>query len=284
MSRLLRINHVEIGTKCPLLLIAGPCVVESESQTLAVARGLASICNDLDVSLIFKASFDKANRTHIHSFRGPGLPEGLRVLERVKTELDLLVTTDIHSPEQAARVSGVVDLLQIPAFLCRQTDLLVAAGATGRPVNIKKGQFLSPWDMKHAVEKVRSAGDGGVILTERGAVHGYGDLVVDFRSMQVFHSLGAPACFDATHSLQQPGGAVTGGKRDYFFTLASAAIGAGADAIFAEVHADPQSARSDSATQMPLSGVYSWLRALRDLRRAALVVRESVEVGSDQGR
>jgi 2-dehydro-3-deoxyphosphooctonate aldolase (KDO 8-P synthase) len=245
-----------------LALIAGPCAIEDEETTLAAARGLHEVTRALGVPWIFKASFDKANRTSGSSFRGVGIEEGLRVLARLKAELGCPVTTDVHEPAQAERVAEVVDLLQVPAFLCRQTDLLVACGRTGRAVNIKKGQFLAPLDMGHALDKVRQAGASGVLLTERGTSFGYHDLVVDYRGLVWMRSLGVPIVFDATHSTQRPSahGDRSGGDHTLAMALGSAAVAVGVDAIFAEVHPDPARARSDADTQLPLAGFTPVLR------------------------
>jgi 2-dehydro-3-deoxyphosphooctonate aldolase (KDO 8-P synthase) len=252
-----------------LVVIAGPCVIESAQQTLDLAETLKSACARVGLPFVFKASFDKANRTSGAAFRGPGLVEGLEVLADVRRRIGVPVTTDIHHPEQAAPVAEVVDLIQIPAFLCRQTDLLIAAGASGIPVNIKKGQFLAPWDMAPVVEKVRSAGRGGVMLTERGTSFGHNDLVVDFRGLAHMAALGVPVCFDATHSTQKPGAAgdATGGEREMAPMLARAAVGAGVDAVFLEVHPDPERARSDAATQQDVQGIGATLRQLAELDR-----------------
>ena len=252
-----------------LVVIAGPCVIESGERTLLIAEGLKEVCAGLGLPLVFKASFDKANRTSVGAFRGPGLDDGLTVLTHIRRELNLCLTTDIHEPSQAAQVAQVVDLIQIPAFLCRQTDLLTAAGRTGLPVNIKKGQFQAPWDMGSAVEKVRSAGDGGVMLTERGTSFGYNNLVVDMRSLAHMASLGVPVCFDATHSTQLPGanGTGSGGDRRMSPVLARSAAGAGIQAIFLEVHDSPDEARSDASTQVPLSEVALLLEKVAAIHR-----------------
>jgi 2-dehydro-3-deoxyphosphooctonate aldolase (KDO 8-P synthase) len=237
-----------------LALIAGPCVIESEELTAEIARRLAGLCGEAGVPFVFKASFDKANRTSIESYRGPGLEEGLEILGRIKAEVGCPVLTDIHLPEQAEPAAAVLDALQIPAFLCRQTDLLVAAGETGKPVNIKKAQFLAPWDLRPAIEKVASTGNRDVLLTERGASFGYNNLVSDPRSIPILAALGCPVVFDATHSTQLPGGQGTasGGRREMAPVLARAAVAAGADALFLEVHPDPERGRSDAATMLPL--------------------------------
>jgi 2-dehydro-3-deoxyphosphooctonate aldolase (KDO 8-P synthase) len=251
-------------------LIAGPCVIESESLCLHVAREVQAICTRLGIPYIFKASFDKANRTSLRSFRGPGLEEGLRVLAEVKRQTGLPLTTDIHEPWQAERVAAVVDLLQIPAFLCRQTDLLVAAARTGKPVNVKKGQFMAPWDMRHVVEKLRESGASGILLTERGVSFGYNTLVVDFTSLPQMRALGVPVVFDATHSVQLPGGAGarSGGRREFIPHLVRAAVAVGIDALFMEVHPDPDNGLSDPATMFPLSELEALLKQVIAIRQA----------------
>jgi len=242
---------IRLGGGAPLPLIAGPCVIESEERTLEAARRLAAMARRLDVPLIFKASFDKANRSSIGSFRGPGLEEGLRVLRAVKQATGLALTTDVHEPQQCAPVAEVCDLLQIPAFLCRQTDLVVAAAETGRAVNVKKGQFVAPEDMARVAEKAASRGNRNVAVTERGYAFGYHNLVVDMRAFAMLHDAGLAVIFDVTHSLQLPGGgATTGGDRRFAEPLARAAVAAGADGLFVEVHPDPANALSDPATQL----------------------------------
>ncbi len=266
-----RIGRVHIGGGGPLALIAGPCVIEDEEFTVRLAARLARLARSRRIPLVFKASFDKANRTSVDSFRGPGLDRGLRILARVRRETGLPVTTDVHESGQAASVAQVADLLQIPAFLARQTDLLAAAARTGRPVNVKKGQFMAPEDMRHAVAKLRSAGPGGVLLTERGTTFGYHNLVVDFRSLPILAALGAPVVFDATHSVQRPSGngGVSGGDRSYIPALVRAACAVGVDALFVETHPDPRRARSDAATSWPLDRLPRlWDQALA-ARRAA---------------
>ncbi len=244
---------ISAGGEKPLF-IAGPCVIESESHALKIASRLSAWSKELGLSLVFKASFDKANRTSLDSFRGPGEEEGLRILSIVRDETGLPVLTDIHEAAQAERVARVVDVLQIPAFLCRQTDLLVAAAGTGKTVNVKKGQFLSPWDMVHVVEKLTRSGAERILLTERGAAFGYNNLVVDMRSIPVMRSLGFPVVFDATHSVQLPGagGGKSSGQREFVEPLARAAAGAGADGFFFEVHDVPEKALSDGPNALPL--------------------------------
>ncbi len=266
-------DGVEVGGGAPLLVIAGPDVIESETHAVRMGRALAEIARARHVPLIYKSSFDKANRTSIESFRGPGIDEGLRVLGVVKDETGLPVTTDFHAPEQAPKLRAVVDLLQVPAFLCRQTDMLVAAGESGRAVNVKKGQFLAPQDAAHLLEKVRSTGNQAVMLTERGTTFGYNNLVVDFRSLSRMRALGAPVCFDATHSVQLPGGlgGSSGGEREFIPRLARAAVAAGVDALFFEVHDDPPRALCDGPNQLALDDFPALLDALLAIDR---VVRE----------
>lgn len=262
-----RVGEVTIGRGAPLVLIAGPCVLEGEDFALRVAERIAHDAAAHGLPFIFKSSFDKANRTSAASPRGPGLDAGMRILRRVREAVGVPVTTDVHAPEQADVVAEHVDLLQIPAFLCRQTDLIAACAATGRPINVKKGQFLAPEDMAHVVAKGRP---GAVIATERGTTFGHHDLVVDFRGLAVMADLGVPVCFDATHSVQRPGGAGdrSGGARAFVPVLARAAVAAGVDAVFAEVHPDPDRAWSDAATQWPLEGLPGLLAALRRVSEA----------------
>lgn len=264
-ARRAQIGAVVIGEGQPPALIAGPCVIESRDHTLRMADAISQVCRGLSIELVFKASFDKANRTSVDSFRGPGLEKALPIYHEIRTEMGLPVTTDIHSIEQAGPVSEIVDCLQIPAFLCRQTDLVVAAAATGKCINIKKGQFMSPEEMDHAVRKAATQNNHNVLLTERGTFFGYNRLVNDLTAiprMQAF----APVVFDVTHSCQQPGaaGVQTGGSRQYLEPLALAAMAAGADALFLEVHDNPAEAKSDAATQLPLEQLEGLLtRCLR---------------------
>jgi 2-dehydro-3-deoxyphosphooctonate aldolase (KDO 8-P synthase) len=247
-----------------LALIAGPCVIEGEAHLLTLGRGVLQACRAAGVPLILKASFDKANRTSHRSARGPGLAEGLRILARARQELGVPVISDVHEVGQVAAAAEVLDALQIPAFLCRQTDLLLAAGRTGKPVNVKKGQFLAPGDMAHAVEKIRSTGNGQVLLTERGTSFGYHNLVVDMRGLVIMRGLGVPVVFDGTHSVQLPGGAgqASGGDRAFISPLCRAAVAVGVDALFLEVHAHPERAPSDAACMLPLDALESLLRQL----------------------
>lgn len=258
-----RIGSVTVGGE-RLALIAGPCVIESLQLCRRVAEQMKALTARLEIPYIFKASFDKANRTSHESFRGYGLETGLAVLAHIKEEFEVPVTTDIHESFQAAPVAEVVDLLQIPAFLCRQTDLLEAAARTGKPVNVKKGQFLAPWDALHIVRKLEAFGCHQILLTERGTCFGYNTLVVDMAGLPILRSFGYPVVFDATHSVQRPGGAgkQSGGDRTLIAPLARAAVAAGVDALFMEVHPDPEHALSDPATQYPLSEVESLLRTV----------------------
>ncbi len=264
------VGGVRVGGGEPLALIAGPCVIDGADATAEIARRLAEVCAGLDVPLIFKASFDKANRTAVSSFRGPGLEEGLEVLAGIKDQVGVPVLSDIHEPGQAEPAAEVLDALQVPAFLCRQTDLLTAAGRTGRPVNVKKGQFLAPWDMQHVVAKVESTGNRQVLLTERGASFGYNNLVADMRSLPVLRGLGYPVVFDGTHSVQLPGGqgGSSGGQREMVPTLVRAAVAAGIDALFLEVHPEPETARSDPATMLRLDDLPDLLRVVRRIDEA----------------
>jgi 2-dehydro-3-deoxyphosphooctonate aldolase (KDO 8-P synthase) len=258
------LRDMVIGSGHPIVLMAGPCVVESEQHATDLAEALVDITTRVGIPLIFKASYDKANRTSGRSFRGPGLDEGLRVLALIKSRYDLPILTDIHEPSQAALAADVADVLQIPAFLCRQTDLLVAAARTGRIVNIKKGQFLAPDDVKHAVAKVVDAGNPRVLLTERGTTFGYHNLVVDMRAFPMMRAQGVPVVFDVTHSLQLPGGGdgVTAGQAEYIVPLASAGVAAGVDGVFLEVHEEPSRAKSDAQNALRLDALEPLLRRL----------------------
>jgi 2-dehydro-3-deoxyphosphooctonate aldolase (KDO 8-P synthase) len=269
----MKVGRAEVGPGHPLLLIAGPCVIEGEAQTLAAARKVADVAQRHGLPAVFKCSFDKANRTSAKSFRGPGVEQGLRVLARVKQETGLPVLTDVHEPAQCARVAEVADVLQIPAFLCRQTDLLLAAGAAGRAVNVKKGQFLAPADMQNVVAKLHEAGCRDVLVTERGTTFGYHDLVVDFRGLVAMRKL-APVCFDATHSVQQPGGQGdrTGGDRTLAPPLARAAAAVGIDALFCEVHEDPDRALSDGPNSLTFA---AWEQTVADVQR----IRRAMSAG-----
>jgi len=269
VSHSFEIGPVHVG-EGQLFLIAGPCVIESEAHALRMAEAIQRITSDLGIPYIFKASYDKANRTSVNSFRGPGLQEGVRILGQVAKTSGLPVLTDVHEPSHCEPVAQAVDVLQIPAFLCRQTDLLVAAGKTGRAVNIKKGQFVAPWDMANAVEKVRSTGNERVSLTERGASFGYNTLVVDYRSLPVMRAM-APVVFDGTHSVQQPSaaGGVSGGQPEFIPLLARAAVAAGIDGLFLEVHDDPANAKSDGANALDLKLLKPLLEKLLAIHKAA---------------
>ena len=269
-TRRVRAGTVEIGGGAPLVLIAGPCVIESREAALRHAERLADLAARAGLPLVYKSSFDKANRTALASFRGMGLDEGLAILAEVRRRTGLPVLTDVHEKEQIAAVAEVVDVLQTPAFLCRQTDFIVAVAAAGRPVNLKKGQFLSPWEMEQVVAKARSTGNHDLLVCERGFTFGYNNLVADFRALPVLAATGCPVVFDATHSLQQPGGQGTasGGDRRFVAPLARAAVGAGVDAVFMEVHEDPSRARSDGATSVPLAELPGLLAELVAIDRA----------------
>ena len=254
ITRSIAVGPLSIGGQNPLALIAGPCVIESEKIAMEIAEKLKRITTDLHVPFIFKASYDKANRTSIKSFRGPGLNDGLKILQKIKTELDLPVLSDVHKEEEIDPAAEVLDILQIPAFLCRQTDLLVKAAQTGKPINVKKGQFLAPWDMKNVVVKLEESGNINILLTERGATFGYNNLVVDMRSLVLMREYGYPVIFDATHSLQQPGGQGTtsGGQSEMVPDLARGAVAVGCDALFMEIHTDPSKALSDGPNMLQI--------------------------------
>ena len=258
------IGSVTIGGGHPLVLIGGPCVIESETHAVDLGGAIAEIARRCGVPYVFKASFDKANRTSVTSFRGPGLDVGLRTLETVKARLGVPILTDIHEPHQAEPVAAVADVLQIPAFLCRQTDLLLAAARTGRVVNVKKGQFLAPGDLRHAVAKIASTGNEQIILTERGATFGYHNLVVDMRAFPIMRALGYPVVFDVTHSLQLPGAGdgVTAGQAEFIDTLAPAGVAAGVDGVFLEIHENPAAAKSDAQNALALNRLEPLLQML----------------------
>ena len=273
-----QVGDVHIGSGS-LFLIAGPCVIESEEHAIRMAEIIKGVTKALGFPFIFKASYDKANRTSIRSFRGPGLKEGLRILRKIKNEVQVPVLTDVHEVADVAKVAETVDVLQIPAFLCRQTDLVVAAALSGRAVNLKKGQFVSPWDMRHAVEKCREAGNTQVFLTERGSSFGYNNLVVDMRSLSIMRKF-APVVFDATHSVQLPsaqadnrGPAVSGGQPEFIPVLARAAVAAGVDGIFLEVHDNPKEAKSDGANALESTKLREVLKELLAVRKALDVAR-----------
>ena len=264
-------DKVKIGAGLPFALIAGPCVIESWDLCRTICASVKATCDSLGIAYIFKASFDKANRTSVSSFRGQSMEEGLEILARIKSEFGVPVLTDVHEASQCKIAAQAVDVLQIPAFLSRQTDLLIAAGESGAVVNIKKGQFLAPWDMQNAVKKVEATGNQRVLVTERGVSFGYNTLVVDYRSLpQMAQSTGVPVVFDGTHSVQQPGGQGTtsGGQREFIPPLARAAVAVGVDALFLEVHPDPANALSDAATMLPLDQLANLLMTLKKIEIA----------------
>jgi 2-dehydro-3-deoxyphosphooctonate aldolase (KDO 8-P synthase) len=268
-TRVVPVGPLRIGGGNPLALLAGPCAIQDETHALKTAETLVSIAADAGVPFVYKSSYDKANRSSVRSYRGPGLREGLRILRRVRESFGCPVLSDVHEPGDVPAAAEVLDLLQIPAFLCRQTDLVLACAKSGRTVNVKKGQFVAPWDMQNVVEKLRSGGCEDVLLTERGASFGYNNLVVDFRGLRVMQGLGVPVVFDATHSVQLPGGQGTssGGERQYVEPLARAAVAFGVDAVFMEVHEDPDHAPSDGPTMLPLARLPRLLRELRAIER-----------------
>jgi len=265
-------KQIEIGAGAPLALIAGPCVIENESITIRIAQFLKELTSRLGMPLIFKASYDKANRTSIDSFRGPGPDAGLRILQSIKQDMGLAILSDVHTADQVQAAAEVLDVIQIPAFLCRQTDLLLAAARANKPINIKKGQFLAPWDMANVVAKIHSTGNKQTLLTERGAMFGYNNLVVDFRGIAIMQQTGAPVIFDATHSIQLPGGrgAQSGGQREFAPILARAAVAAGCDGVFMEVHPEPDKAMCDGPNALALADLEYLLKQLIALRQVVL--------------
>lgn len=260
-----RINELTLGAEAPFVLIAGPCQIESRQHAFEMAEALKTICADLGVGLIYKSSYDKANRSSVHAERGIGLEEGLTILNDIRETYGLPVLTDVHSVEQCTVAGDVVDVLQIPAFLCRQTDLLIAAGNTGKAINVKKGQFLAPWDMIHVARKIASTGNERILLCDRGTSFGYNTLVSDFRGLPIMARTGYPVVFDATHSVQQPGGlgSATGGQREFVEPLARAALAVGVSAVFIETHQAPDQAPSDGPTMVPLHEMRALLRRLK---------------------
>lgn len=266
----INVGNVKIGGDNPLVLIAGPCVIESESSALRHAKALKDLTGRLNISFIYKSSFDKANRTSVKSYRGPGLKKGLQILKKIKKELNIPVLSDIHCKEEIAEAAKVLDIIQIPAFLCRQTDLILAAARTGKVVNIKKGQFLAPWDMRNVVKKVESTGNKKILLTERGASFGYNNLVSDFRSILIMREFGYPVIYDATHSVQMPGGLgdKSGGERQFVPYLSMAAVACGANGIFVEVHEAPDRALSDGPNAVRLKDLEGMLIKLNKIERA----------------
>ena len=267
MTREIQIADIKIGGNNPFTLIAGPCVIEDEATTLRAAEALKEITSKLSIPLVFKASYDKANRSSVSSYRGPGLVNGLKILSKVKETFNISLLSDVHRFKEIGPASEVLDCLQIPAFLCRQTDFVVEAAKTGKAVNVKKGQFLAPWDMKNVVEKIESTGNNNILLTERGASFGYNNLVVDFRSLPIMRSFGYPVVFDATHSVQLPGGRGTssGGQREFVGDLARAAVAVGVDAVFMEIHEDPEKALCDGPNSIALKDLPEMLKRLKDI-------------------
>lgn len=270
MGNIVKTENISIGQGSQLVLISGPCVIENYEITYEIASFLKELTQHLDIPFIFKASYDKANRTSINSFRGPGLADGLDILERIKTKLGITIISDVHRINEIDDAARVLDIIQIPAFLCRQTDFILKVAETGKPINVKKGQFLSPWDVKNIVDKVTSTGNRQILLTERGTMFGYNNLVVDFRAIKIMQDMGYPVIFDATHSIQLPGGAGTssGGQREFASTLACAAVAAGVDGIFMEVHPDPDKALCDGPNSLKLETLYELLSQLKAIRKA----------------
>ncbi len=273
-TREIHVNSVTIGGDKPLVLVAGPCVIEGEEVTLRIAKRIKEIVSTIGMGLIFKSSYDKANRSSLHSYRGPGFDEGLRILRRVKEELHLPLLSDVHRFEEIERASALLDVIQVPAFLCRQTDFIMEVAKTGRAINIKKGQFLAPWDICNVIEKVTSTGNENVLLTERGTSFGYNNLVSDMRSLAIMRSFGYPVVYDATHSVQLPGagGDRSGGQRELVPQLARAATATGIDALFMEVHEDPSRALCDGPNTLSLDGVGSLLAQVKEIDR---IVKDS---------
>jgi len=270
MGKIVKAGNISMEQGSQLILISGPCVIENYETTFRTASFLKELTTGMNIPLIFKASYDKANRTSVNSYRGPGLTDGLKILDRIKSELDLTIISDVHRISEIADAEKVLDVIQIPAFLCRQTDFIKEVAKTGKPLNIKKGQFLAPWDMKNVVEKVTATGNNRILLTERGTMFGYNNLVVDFRSIKIMQETGWPVIFDATHSVQLPGGAgkSSGGQREFAPTLAKAAVAAGADGIFMEVHPDPDNALCDGPNSLKLDTLHELLSQLKAIRKA----------------
>ncbi len=265
MHTAVEIGNITIGSGQPLALIAGPCVIESPETTMKIARTLSQITTELDIPFIFKASYDKANRTSINSYRGPGMEQGLAVLKEIKDSLGIAILSDVHQIGEVQKAAEVLDVLQVPAFLCRQTDFMLEVSRTGKPVNIKKGQFLAPWDMTNVAEKITSTGNRKLLFTERGTMFGYNNLVVDFRGIRIMQEIGFPVIFDATHSVQLPGGAgsSSGGQREFAPVLAKAAVAAGVDALFIEAHHDPDNALCDGPNSLNLDSLPSFLETIK---------------------
>ena len=271
MTRLVRAGGIRLGGKAPLVLIAGPCIIEDKKKTVSIARYLKRLTGELGIPLIFKSSYDKANRSSHRSYRGPGIKKGLDILLKVKEEVEVPVLSDIHCREEADKAAKVLDVIQVPAYLSRQTDLIFAAADTGLPVNIKKGQFLSPYEMVNVINKITSRGNNKIILTERGTSFGYGNLVADMRSLVVLKELGYPVVFDATHSVQLPGGlgSASGGEKKFVFPLARAAVAVGVDGLFVEVHPDPDNAPCDGPNSLKLNSLKKILKKILDIDQTA---------------
>ena len=266
----MKICNFNVGNSAPLLLIGGPCVIESYENCIEIAAKLKEIAARLEIPFIFKASYDKANRTSLNSYRGPGIDKGIEILEKIKEELNIPILSDVHSTSDIDKVKEVLDVIQIPAFLCRQTDIIMAAAESGKPVNVKKGQFLSPWDVKYIAEKIISVGNENVLFTERGTSFGYNNFVSDMRSIVIIKEMGFPVIYDATHSVQLPGagGGKSGGAREFVLPLARSAVAAGCDGLFLEVHPEPETALSDSATMIRIDDVETLLQQAIAIRKA----------------
>jgi 2-dehydro-3-deoxyphosphooctonate aldolase (KDO 8-P synthase) len=267
MTETIRLGEIIIGGNAPLVLIAGPCVIESQSLVMETAEALKKIADDAGILLIFKSSYDKANRSSLSSFRGPGIKEGLKILQQVREEFALPLLSDVHTVDEIGQAAEVLDVLQVPAFLCRQTDFIMKMSRTGRPVSVKKGQFMAPWDMKNVVEKIRHAGNKKIMITERGSSFGYNNLVADMRSLPIMQKLGVPVIFDGTHSVQLPGGqgASSGGEREFVAPLTRAAVAAGVDGIFLEVHPRPDEALCDGPNMLALKDLPALLRQVKEI-------------------
>ena len=274
MTKLVNIKNISVGKGYPLVFIAGPCVIESYESCLKLAEKMKIVFESQKISFIFKASYDKANRTSVSSYRGPGVKEGMKILSDIKKRLDIPVLSDVHCKEDIPTVAGILDVIQIPAFLCRQTDLILSAGETGKPINIKKGQFLAPWDMKAVVEKIQSTGNEDILLTERGTCFGYNNLVSDMRSLVIMRELGYPVIYDATHSVQLPGGQgnASGGERNMVAPLARAAVATGCDGVFLEVHETPEKALSDASTILPLKDLSVLLKQVLEIHKVVQTI------------
>ncbi len=269
-ANIIELGKIRIGRACPLVLIAGPCVIESEELCLSIAKRIKEICRRLRISFIFKSSYDKANRTSIGSFRGPGLKKGLKILSKIKHKLGICVLSDVHCKDEIEQAARVLDIIQIPAFLCRQTDLLIAAAATGKIINIKKGQFLAPWDIAAIIKKVRTTGNKNILITERGVSFGYNNLVSDFRALAIMRDFGYPVIYDATHSVQLPSGLgkTSGGQRRFVSGLARAAVAFGCDGLFIEVHSNPDKALCDGPNMINLKELEQLLRQVNKIEGA----------------